>query len=335
MTSKETKPVFLIRNLVIPIIVLIVGGIVVYFIQGCFEQKDFCSLSRDEPSPAVTSFVPPPGQFAFATNRDGNYEIYLMNADGSGLLRLTDNPADDTYPAWSADGNWLAFTSNRDGDNEIFVMSADGANVNQITFNEAYDCCANWSPDGSRLVYNSNLPDGDQDVFVVGIDGSSPTNLTNFPGDDQRPFWSPDGTKIAFEAMRDGHADIYVMGADGSNPTRLTQLYSQQKSGISWHPNGTMIVYESNQRLDDGNSEGDINLFVMFADGSGQVAITSEMADDKNPDWSPDGKYIVYNSNRNGDDMDLYLMEWNGRISINIPNNTSYHENGATWRPNH
>ena len=335
MSNKETKPNFLFRNLIAPIIVLIVGGIGVYYIQGCIEQKDICNFSRVKDSPTIASFLPPPGQFAFTTNRDGNYEIYLMNTDGSGLSRLTDNPADDTYPGWSPDGNRLSFMSNRDGDFEIFTMNADGTNVTQITYNESFDCCANWSPDGTKLAYNSNLPDGDQDIFVMSIDGSNPINLTDFPGDDQRPFWSSDGSRIAFEAMRDGHADIYVMAADGSNTTRLTNVYSEQKSGVSWHPTGMMLAYESNQHLDDGNVDGDINIFVMFADGTGQVAITSETSDDKNPDWSPDGKYIVYNSSPNGEDMDLYLMEWNGRISMSLPNNTPYHEAGATWRPNH
>ena len=330
MTDKETGKAIAIKYIIAPIIVAIVGGGLLYLFQRCIDDKGACNPFPDAPTPTV-SFNLPNGELVFSTDRDGDYEIYLMNIEGTRVTRLTDNPGDDMYPAWSPDGNQISFMSDRDGDFEIYIMNADGSNVRQITFNDAYDCCAHWSPDGFRLTYNSNLTNGNQDIYVVGTDGSNPINLTNFPGDDQRPFWSPDGSKIAFEAMRDGQADIYVMNADGTNPTRLTQLYSQQKSGIAWHPNGSMIAYESNQRFDNGDEEGDINLYIMFANGTGQVPITDEPSDEKNPDWSKDGQYIVFTSTRDGN-FEIYLMEWNGKRVMRLTD-TPFNETGPAWRP--
>jgi hypothetical protein len=97
------------------------------------------------------------GRIAFASNRDGNWEIYVMNADGSGQINLTNNPADDGVPSWSPDGRRIAFVSNRDGNLEIYVMNADGSSgqINRLTNNPADDVVPSWSPDGRRIAFDS------------------------------------------------------------------------------------------------------------------------------------------------------------------------------------
>ncbi len=173
------------------------------------------------PRPSPTPLVGGSGRIAFRSSRDGNAEIYVMNADGSGQIRLTDNPASDGSPAWSPDGTRIAFTSERDGNWEIYVMNADGNKQTRLTDNLAEDRYPAWSPDGTRIAFQSER-DGNDEIYVMNDDGSDQTRLTDNPAPDIRGAWSPDGKRIAFYSYRDGNWEIYVMNADGSAQTRLT-----------------------------------------------------------------------------------------------------------------
>ena len=102
------------------------------------------------------SWSPDGSQIAFDSDRDGNWEIYVMDADGSNPTNLTNNAADDQRPAWSPDGSKIAFHSNRDGNlDEIYVMDADGSNPIRLTNNTDNDHCPSWSPDGSKIAFRS------------------------------------------------------------------------------------------------------------------------------------------------------------------------------------
>ncbi|MBI5293034.1 MAG: PD40 domain-containing protein [Chloroflexi bacterium] len=170
------------------------------------------------------------GRIAFTSNRDGNREIYVMNADGLDPTRLTYNQAGDSDPAWSPDGARIAFSSERDGNWEIYVMNADGSDQTNLTNNSAADVPPAWSPDGARIAFYS-YRDGNAEIYVMNADGSNQTRLTNNSANDYAPAWSPDGARIAFGSYRDNKDEIYVMNADGSNQTRLTN-----NSADDWDP---------------------------------------------------------------------------------------------------
>jgi len=162
-------------------------------------------------------------RIAFESGRDGDYDIYVMDADGGNMQQLTDDPGGDRNPTWSPDGTQIAFSSGRNGYSDIYVMDADGGNVRnlpdapgRIGFSPA------WSPDGTRIAFASTH-DGYSDIYVMDADGGNVQNLTDAPGTmESSPAWSPDGTRIAFESGRDGDYHIYVMDADGGNVLRLT-----------------------------------------------------------------------------------------------------------------
>ena len=157
-------------------------------------------------------------RIAFDSDRDGNWEIYVMNADGSGVTRLTDNDAADGFPAWSPDGRRITFDSDRDGNWEIYVMNADGSGVARLTDNGAADGFPAWSPDGRRIAFESNR-DGNVEIYLMNPDGSGVVRLTYNGAADFSPAWSPDGRRIAFYSNRDdGNWDIYVMNAAGEPP---------------------------------------------------------------------------------------------------------------------
>jgi hypothetical protein len=230
----------------------------------------------------------PNGQYmAFSTNRDGNREIYVMNADGTDLTRITDHPALDSRPVWSPDGSKIAFHTYRDGNWEIYVMNPDGSEPKNLTNHSGDDLFPTWAHDGSQLAFRSER-DGNREIYVMNShDGSGQTNLTNHPAHDDLPAWSPDGTKIAFNSTRDSDpdpevyaAEIYVMDSDGTNLTRLT--YNPAHDALpAWSPNGDYIAFASQRR-------GDWEVYVMNADGTQPTNISNSPGSwDANPAWRP------------------------------------------------
>jgi Tol biopolymer transport system component len=136
---------------------------------------------------AFATFPGEDGKIAFSSDRDGNTEIYVMNAqDGSNQTRLTDNAASDEFPSWSPDGTKLAFTSDRDGNTEIYVMNAqDGSNQTNLTIDSATDEFPSWSPDGTKIAFVTGA-----DIYVMNAqDGSNQTNLTIDSATDEFPDW--------------------------------------------------------------------------------------------------------------------------------------------------
>jgi Tol biopolymer transport system component len=239
---------------------------------------------------------------AFASNRTGNLDIYLINPDGSGLTRLTNSPALDADPAWSPDRTKLAFHSERDDNSEIYVMNADGSDVTRLTDNPAIDRNPAWSPDGKRIVFESYRDDGNREIYAMNADGSGQTRLTFNEALDFDPDWSPDGNLIAFASERDGNREIYVMHADGTGVTRLTDTAAAEYNP-EWSPDGHLAFHSDR----DGNSE----IYAMNADGSGQTRLTVNKAQDFNPTWSPDGKQIAFQSDRDAN-TEIYIMNADG-----------------------
>ncbi len=262
------------------------------------------------------------GLIAFDSDRDGNDEIYVIEADGSNARNLTNHDADDHGPAWSPDGSQIAFTSKRDGNWEVYVMSADGTNVRRLTDELGDDSDPAWSPDGGQIVFVSER-DGNSDIYVMNADGSSPRNLTKHPETDAMPAWSPDGTRILFTSNRDGNPDIYVMNADGSNPHRLTNS-ADHDGNPDWSPDSSKIAFE---RLEGINSE----IYVMNADGSSPRNLTNLADDDGFPAWSPDGQYIVFVSRRDGR-PEIYTMRADGSFVQRLTNNIAW-DMDPDWQP--
>ncbi|MEZ4519232.1 MAG: 6-bladed beta-propeller [Chloroflexota bacterium] len=225
-------------------------------------------------------------KIAFHSLRNGSYDIYVMDADGSNETQLTfTNPANEFVASWSPDGTKLAFDSNRNGDRQIFIMNADGSNQTAITPDDSDDDFnPSWSPDGTRIAFQSTR-DGNDEIYIMDADGANPVNLSQSIYSDMRPDFSPDGTQILYTSNKDGiyNLEIYVMQVDGSLQTRLTNtaFNNNEDQDPSWSPDGTQIVFESDR-------EGLRLIFVMDADGENQTLISNQTNNPElEPDWQP------------------------------------------------
>ena len=212
-------------------------------------------------------------------NGDGNLEVFVMNADGSGLRQLTDSPGRDYWPDWFPSGQQIAFTSERTGVPNIYVMDADGGDQRAITDDTAFASVQpNVSPNGKQIVFQRESPTEPPTIWVIDSDGSAPHQLTSSgPHVDLDPQWSPDGKTIVFSSDRGGTFEIYVMDADGANTVQLTASAGADFNP-TFSPNGQQIAW---WKLRGG--QGDV--WTMNRDGSGQVNLTNSPAFEGFPDW--------------------------------------------------
>ena len=152
------------------------------------------------------------GEIAFTSDRDGNAEIYTMNADGTIQTNISNNPATDTNPRWSPDGTKTAFNSDRDGNPEIYTMNADGTGQTNISNNPAFDFNPDWSPDGTKIVFYS-FKDGNYEIYTMNADGTGQTNISNNPEFDNVPDW---GSAITVDNDDDGIPNDVEQALTGS-----------------------------------------------------------------------------------------------------------------------
>jgi WD40-like Beta Propeller Repeat len=231
------------------------------------------------------TYSPDGTRIAFMNNYDGDFEICVMNADGTGVEQLTKNSALDAYPTWSPDGNKIAFTSNRDGDFDIYVMNVNGSDQTNITSHDPWDDdFPRWSPDGHWIAVESDQY-GSLQVVLMTPDGTPAASIGSVAYNTWFDSWSPDGKSLLVDSNRSGDYDIYRYDLYAGGPLQWSLMQPKIVSDDDavegpaiWSPDGKQIALSSNR-------DGDFEIYVMNADGGSQRQITHNNVDDIVEDW--------------------------------------------------
>ena len=309
----------------------------------------------DGPGPdAADPCVVAGGQIVFTTDRDGDFEVARMWADGTAFQPLTSNTWADGSPRWSSEGDLIAYTSTPGANADVWVMSADGSGGHLAAANTSG---AVWSPTADQLLVVRYQGTGSaNDIYRVAADGTGLTRLT--PGDNGtyfEPSWAPDGSRIVYS----GNGEIYAMDADGGNQLNVGSASGRKPA---WSPSGKYIAF-SNAGLVRMLSNGlaQTSLFpstplhslewspdslnvVVCVGGNGQACdihvvrasdgestAIATSANSSDPHWSPDGQRIVFTSTRDGNE-EVYVANADGTSPTNVSMNAAA-DRSARWTP--
>src|SRR5213592_81348 len=230
-------------------------------LAGCSEPNQPLSPKSYAPQLSQTAANGGAGKITFQSNRNGNFDIFVMNADGSGVTQLTSHPFDEYLPLFSPDGSRIAFARCL-VTCDIVLINADGSGERTI-LNDGFPGA--WSPDGNRIALGGSAGTGIEGIYVVNVDGSG---LVRVLGPDFITDWSPDGRQLMIVSGRDGDLELYATPLDGSPVTKLTDNTADDGAGTGWSPDGSRIAFNSNR----GGAGQDV--YVMNADGSDVTQLT-------------------------------------------------------------
>jgi serine/threonine protein kinase len=301
------------------------------------------STRTPTPTSTQTVIVVPPtprgsgsGKIAFASDRSGKPNIWLINIDGTGLLQLTDSPDGACQPEWSPDGEKLVFVSPC-ADNSgsypgagLFMMNADGSDQKLLMNVPGGDYDPAWSPDGKIIAFTSlRRQDQIPQIYFLHLADNTVTRLLETPENaDSQPAWSPDGTKIAF---RRASTHVYVISIDGKNLQLVTKAedITIQSSYPDWSPDGEVLVVTQRRTRRTGDPWLATVPYTGFA--TFPVAIPHElpMSEAK---YSPDGFWLVYQAWLTSTDKDIYVMIANGVERRQITSGP-YQDFDPAWQP--
>jgi len=242
-------------------------------------------------------------RIAFVSRHEDANEIYLMDYDGHRIRRLTTTGTLNLNPVWSPDGTRMAFVSWREESPNIYLMDNSGKIDRLPAVEGELNASPDWSPDGKKLVYSSDAA-GNQELYMLDLASSRNTRLTRSRAIEISPDYAPNGREIAFTSDRSGSPQIYVMDVDGLN-TRRISFDSSYSDSAAWSPRGGKLAYVSRDKW------GYFQVVIRDLAKNEVTKLTRGRWNSENPRWSPDGRHLVFSSNRFGT-YDVYTMASDG-----------------------
>lgn len=250
-------------------------------------------------------------QIAFASNRTGHWEIWLMDWDGSSQRQITRHDAMAILPSWSPDNDRMVYTLFFNNTSEMYIINRRGGGRFHLRTGVGLNASAKFSPVGHDIAFAGSV-NGNPAIYVIRDDGTNLRKLTNGYSIESTPEWSPDGRQISFTSGRSGTPQIYVMDADGTGQHRIS-FEGEWNDDAKWAPDGVQLAYTSQV-----NGRFQIRVMNLV---TGKSRIIAGDGSNEMPAWSPDGQWIAFQSDRSGkwqiyrirsDGTDLTQMTFDG-----------------------
>jgi Tol biopolymer transport system component len=289
------------------------------------------------PEPKPTQLGGGFGQIAFASDRTGIPQIWLINIDGTGLRQITESQWGACQPEWSPDGFQLVYVSPCDGNKEyyrgsgLFIINADGTDPSSLPVQGFGDYDPAWSPDGKKIAFTSIMPVDRPQILVMDLETGDVQNLSMDFSRDIQPSWSYDGSQIIFISTRNGPYQIWTMSPDGSNQLRFSLSGDKKNTNPALSPSGETIIFTQSRGIGTvPHLRG-----IIFPDGAKDefdVYPFSGALPMREADFSPDGSWIVFESWPDGTKHDIYFMAPNGAEFTQLTTDPAF-DFDAAWRP--
>ncbi len=320
------------RKRIIPISLVVLAVLIVLFSfispSGFFTDVNPANVKVPAFTPTPTPLPEPTdvhgGHIVFTCTRNNVNQICLINADGSGFQQLTNESSNSYYPAISPDGREIVFATNKADNFDLYMTLRGSSELVQLTDNIGNLFSPSFSPDGKQIAFVNRASTGPSSLWLMGSQGENPHLLYAAPNNVVAAAWSPDGADIAFAMAVDSQFtyEVFLLSVNSPQaaPRRITHGLSGIGGSLSWSPDSKdLLIFagpvEAREiyRLDVASG----NVTELTYGGNNAAAA-----------YSPDGKLIVFNSLRNNDQADLYIMLANGHSMRQL---TSFPE--PDWQP--
>lgn len=284
------------------------------------------SLPVLESSPVSTET----GEIAFSSDRDGSYQIWIINEDGENARQVTHLADGACQPAWSPDGKRLVFTSPCNGKKEdysgssLYLINGDGTGLYPLSSMPGGDFDPAWSPDGNQIAFTSLRDNGIPHIYLYNLSENTATRLSRVVNHERQPDWSPDGNWLAYQTTRLGEPQIWIMTPSGENAREFSTLSGSYEWMPVWAPDGSVLVYSQ------GNPSRLVSRLVSdkFAK---ELPISDQVTNAEGTDFSPDGEWLIFET-KIDNNLDLYRMTSNGNNLTRLTDHVGIDFHPA-WRP--
>ncbi|MEX0290051.1 MAG: TolB family protein [Flavobacteriaceae bacterium] len=259
--------------------------------------KEFC-LTQNKFNNRYASYSPDGNKIIFESDRDGNWEIYLMDADGTNQKRLTANEDADRRPSWHPNGKMILFESDKSGRPELYTFNLEDKSIDKIPSLdlEGEPMFASFSPDENFIAIGLKETDDRSNIFLLNEQGKIIKQLTNSDKRSTYPKWSKNGKEIVYFSRKETNNqddEIYKLNVENGQEVRLTN-WPKHNFCPSWSNDGKKIAYVTSM---EGTRP---EIYIMDADGENKTRITKNEDGDTLPNWSPKKNALLITGFRNG-----------------------------------